>query len=89
LALPYKIKFLDLSDALIEKWYNFVFGYIKKRPTLQNIKEMLVEGELFDEKTSEEISREVNKIFNESDVRNKLQDMYESFSWKEISKNQI
>jgi len=89
LALSYKIKFLDLSDALIEKWYNFVFGYIKKRPTLQNIKEMLVEGELFDEKTSEEISREVNKIFNESDVRNKLQDMYESFSWKEISKNQI
>jgi len=89
LRLPYKIKFLELSDALIEKWYNFVFDYVKKRPTLKNIKEILVEGELFDEKTSEEISREVNKIFEVQDLRDRLQEMYRSFSWKEISRNQI
>lgn len=89
LKLPYKIKFLELSDALIEKWYNFVFDYIKKRPTLQNIEKILVEGELFDKETAREISRETNEIFNESDVKNKLQEMFESFSWKEVSKIQI
>lgn len=41
LALPYKIKFLDLSDALIEKWYNFVFGYIKKGPPCKILKKCL------------------------------------------------
>lgn len=84
LTLRYKIDFLNLDKKLIEKWYNFVFWYIKKQPSVENIKEILTVSKLFDSKMSQEIANEVNKTFNEQEIINKLQQMYLFFKWNDI-----
>lgn len=89
LNLSYNLSFLNLSEDIVKKWYDFIFWYIKKQPAPQNIKEILVQGRLFKEEMAEEITNEVNRIFNNQEVKKILQDMYKSFSWKLISKNQV
>lgn len=84
LILRYKIGFLDLDKELIEKWYNFVFWYMKKQPSVGNIKEILMVSKLFDSKMAQKIANEINKTFDKQEIINKLQQMYLFFKWDDI-----
>ncbi|MFH1611915.1 MAG: hypothetical protein ABH887_01475 [bacterium] len=86
--LVYEINFLNIDSEIIKKWYDFVFWYIRKKPTLKNIEEILITSNLFKPVMAKKITEEINEISNNKEIIDKINQIYESFTWHDI-KNQF
>lgn len=87
--LPYKINFLDIHQNIIKNWYSFIFEYLNTKPSSKNINKILIKYKLLNKKTANKIFAEVEKIYNNKEIKNKLLDIQQNFNWKIISKNQV